>query len=99
MSAQFGTARNTGAISTSNAAVIVIEFHARSTNQESAYVGDSGLSSTNEREITPGEPFTLNFSLPDVARHAGKVLLSSFYVQVSGGDQVDWTAIIRDPAA
>ena len=99
MSVLMGTASGTGAISTSNAAVLVVEFHSRSDNQSSAYVGGSSLGTNNGRELAPGDSFTLNFALPDILAHAGKVLLSSLYVWVSGGDKVDWSAIIRDPAA
>ena len=82
-----------------NAHVLVIEFRARSDNSGYVYVGDSGVTSESGREIAQGETFTLNFALPDIGRHAGRVLLSSFYVSLGGGDKVDWTAIIRDPAA
>ena len=99
MSMSIGTAKSTGAISTANSAVLVIEFHARSDNEQSVYIGGSDMTSTNGRELPPGETFMMNFALPDILAHAGKVLLSSFYVQVSGRDMADWSAIIRDPAA
>ena len=82
-----------------NAHVIVIEFHARSDNSGNVYVGGSDVTTINGREIVPGDSYVLNLSLPDVARHAGRVLLSSFYALCPGGDSVDWSAIIRDPAA
>lgn len=99
MSTNFGTAQGAGQISTSNDVVLVIEFHARSDNAQSAYVGDSTVSEENGREVPPGESFVLNYALPDIGRHAGRALLSSFYVQLSGGDRLDWTAIVRDPAS
>ncbi len=81
-----------------NAHVVVIEFHARSNNEGNVYVGGSDVTPINGREIPPGDSFVLNFALPDVARHAGRVLLSSFYAVCAGGDALDYAAIIRDPA-
>ena len=100
MSVRVGSVSATGRIVTEsdNAAVLVIEFHARSGNALPVYVGGSDVSSNNGREIPPGESFVLNLSLPDQRQHAGRALLSSFYAVTTGGDMVDWSAIIRDPA-
>lgn len=99
MSLRVNTVSATGRIveATDNAHVHVIEFHARSTNDLPAYVGDSNVSSNRGREIPPGESFTLNFALPDQRQAAGRVLLSEFFVVTQGGDQVDWSAVVRDP--
>lgn len=99
MSFRIETATSSGQISTDNDAVLVIEFHARSTNSGPVYVGKSNVGETEGRELPPGESFTMNFALPDIGRHAGRVLLSGFYVSVPDGNAVDWSAIIRDPAA
>ena len=101
MSFRAGSVSATGRIvaETDNAVVLVAEFHARSNNQNSVYVGGSDVSTSNGRELPAGESFVVNLSLPDVARHAGRVLLSSFYAVTTGGDRVDWSAVIRDPAS
>ena len=98
---RIGTASGTGRIvaESDNAVVLVIEFHARSDNASSVYVGMSDVTSNNGREIPPGESFVLNFALPDVGAHRGSVLLSKFYTVIAGGDAVDWSAIIRLKAA
>ena len=82
-----------------NAVVLVIEFHARHLNAGAVYVGGSDVAEDGSREIPPGESFTLNFALPDVGRHAGRVLLSQFYAVVTGDNKLDWSAITRDPAS
>lgn len=101
MSVRIGTFTGSGRIvaETDNAVCLVIEFHARSTNGGSLYVGGSDVSSINGREIPPGESYVLNMSLPDVARHSGRVLLSSFYALCTSDAAVDWSAIIRDPVS
>lgn len=95
----FGVATGSGQIDDGNEPVIVAEFHARSENAGSVYVGTSGATADNSREIPPGETFTLNFALPDLGRHAGQVPFNTFYAVISGGDKLDWTAILRDPTA
>lgn len=101
MSFRIETVSATGRIvaESDNAHVQVIEFHARSTNALPVYVGESDVSDNNGREIPPGESFVMNFALPDYRQHAGRVLLSQFYVQTTGGDKVDWAAVIRDPSS
>ena len=90
-----GTATGNGVISDSNDKVLVIEFHARSDNDGSVYVGTSAVSEASGRELPPGESTTWNFALPDVARHAGYLLFSKIYAVVRSGDGVDYTAIIQ----
>lgn len=89
------TAQSSGQLRDANDVCLVVEFHARSKNADSVYVGKSGVSSSKGRELPPGESYTLNFALPDLGRHAGSVLLSSFYVSLSGTDKLDWSAILR----
>lgn len=100
MSFRIGTFSGSGRIADEddNAVVQVAEFHARSGNGGSVYVGNSDVTTINGREIPPGESFVLNFHLPDERQHAGRVLLSSFYAVCTGGDRVDWSVIVRDPA-
>lgn len=95
MRVDIGTATASGVISDTNDVVVVIEFHARSDNLHSAYVGRSNVSVTNGRELAPGESFALNFALPDIGRHAGSVLFSQFYANLQGGDALDWAVIMR----
>lgn len=95
MLVRMSTAKASGQIYDSNDVVLVLEFHARSTNANSAYVGMSDVTSEKGREVPPGESVVLNFALPDIAAHRGAVLLSKFYVDLTGGDKMDWTAIIR----
>ena len=77
-----------GQVSNTSDPIICIEFHARSTNGSSVYAGVSDVSSSNGREIPPGESYKLDFS-------PGSILFSQFYVSVSGGDLVDWSVLIR----
>ncbi len=100
MSFRAGSVSATGRIvaETDNAHCLVIEFHARSKNANSVYVGGSDVSTSNGREIPAGESFVVNLALPDERQHAGRVLLSSFYAVTTGGDLVDWSAVIRNPA-
>ena len=95
MTVDIGTTTSTGQIKDSNGAVLVIEFHSRSTNKDPVIVGLSTVTSIFGREMAPGESFTLNFALPDTGRSSGSVLLSTFYAQMTGADVVDWAAIIR----
>ena len=95
MKLDVGTATGNGVISDSNDQVLVIEFHARSDNEHSVYVGISDVSEDNGRELPPGESTTWNFALPDIARHAGYILFSKIYAVVRSGDGLDYTAIIR----
>ena len=92
---KIGTARGTGQILDSNAAVLCIEFHARAGNSGSVYVAMSDVSNNNGREIPPGESWTFNCSLPDVGASRGSVLMSKFYAQMTGGDSLDYAAIVR----
>lgn len=95
MKVSIGTVRASGQIEDSNDAVLVLEFHARSTNEASVYVGMSDVSSTNGRELPPGESCTLNFAIPDIGAHRGSMLLNKFYADISNSDELDWVAIIR----
>lgn len=98
MKVRIGSTRGTGQIagaSTDNDAVLVIEFHARATNGNATYVGMSDVGINNGRELAPGEAFALNFALPDAGDHRGSMLINKFYVLTTGGDTVDWAAIIR----
>ena len=99
MSVIISTASGVGALSTGNEVVVVIEFKARVGNTSNAYIGTSGMSSGDGRELAPGDSYVINFSLPDVGRHAGRVLLSSLYTDIRAGDYVDYTVITRDPAS
>ena len=94
MKLRIGTSSG-GQIADSNDQVLVIDFHARIGNKGNAYAGLSDASSSNGREIPPGESYTINCALPDTGRSSGSVILSKFYVVATGGDKVDYTAIIR----
>jgi hypothetical protein len=85
-----GTATSSGQVTTSVERVRSIEWHARSGNTASVYVGVSDVSSTNGRELEPGEAVTWNFSL---VKQDASVTFSSFYVDIAGGDKVDWSVI------
>lgn len=94
MRADVGTSSG-GQLSTDNAQVLSIEFHARSTNVNPAYAGMSDVGSGNGRELVAGESFTLNFSQEGMDAHAGRDLFLNFYVSCSPGDQVDWAVILK----
>lgn len=95
MKLRIGTALGGGQISTDNDACLTVEFHARSTNAGSVYVGMSDVGINNGRELPPGEAVTINCALEDTGRSSGSVILSKFYIVTNGGDKVDYTAIIR----
>lgn len=95
MKLKIGTVTGNGVISDTNDPVLVVEFHARSGNEASAYVGISDVSETNGRELPPGESFTLNFALPDTGRSSGSLLFSKLYANIRAGDSLDYAAIIR----
>ena len=95
MKIRIGTATGGGKVVDSNDPVLVIEFHARSDNGGSVYVGMSDVAENNGRELPPGESFTIDCSITDTGRSSGSVILSKFYVVASGGNKVDYTAIIR----
>lgn len=95
MKLDVGTASGSGVISDTNDAVLTIEFHARSENKHSVYVGLSDVSETNGRELPPGEFTTWNFALPDTGRSSGSVLFSKIYASIRSGDLLDYVAIIR----
>lgn len=94
MRVDIGTSRG-GQLSDSNDQVLAIEFHARSSNVNPAYAGTSNVGSDSGRELQPGESCTLNFSQNGMDPHAGRELLSTFYVSVDQDDQVDWMAILK----
>jgi len=79
-----------GQITTSLDRVQVIEFHARTTNAGSMYVGRADVSTTNGRELPPGESFTINFATPE---RQGSVSFDSFWL--AGSDDVDWTVVLE----
>lgn len=95
MRVTIGTQTGSGQLSTANDPVLVIEFHARSGNGSSCYIGGSSVSSASGREIPPGESYVINCALPDIGAHRGSVLLSSFYASISDGGSLDYTALIR----
>ena len=85
-----------GQVSNTNDQVLTIEFHARSSNAGSAYVGGSEVGAGNGREITPDGSVTINFALAGMDDHAGRELFSSFHVVVgTPGDKVDWVAVLK----
>ena len=95
MKLSVGTATGNGVISDTNDQILVIEFHARSDNDHSVYVGVSTVAEDNGRELPPGESASWNFALPDLGRHAGYILFSKIYASIRSGDGLDYTAIIR----
>ena len=95
MKVRVATKWASGQLVDSNDPVLVIEFHARSENASSVYVGLSDVTTQTGREIPPGESCTMNFSLPDTGRSSGSVLLSHFYAAIDGNDGLDYVAIIR----
>lgn len=96
MQMDIGTKTGSGQVLDSSLQAMVIEFHARSTNEASAYVGTSDVSAVNGRELPPGESFTMNFALAyEVDRRHPDILLSQFWVHQNGNDAVDWSGIFR----
>jgi len=85
-----------GQVSNTNAQVLSIEFHARSTNANPVYVGGSDVGPGNGRELTPDATCTINFELSGKQDHAGRESFSSFYTSVTApGDKVDWVAVLK----
>ena len=95
MRIDFGTAYASGQVSNTADPIIAFEFHARSTNVNSVYVGVSDVSTTNGRELPPGEAFAMHFSQMDKQGGPGSVPFSQLYVSLQGTDAVDWTVVIR----
>lgn len=96
MQTDIATKTGSGQISSEALQVMVIEFHARSTNLNPVYVGMSDVSNSNGRELPPGEAFTLNYALAyELDRRHPDILLSQFYVWQSGDDALDWSGIFR----
>lgn len=78
-----------GQITTRRESVRAIEFHARSTNSGSSYVGHSTVSTSNGRELTPGEQVAYNYE-------PGAVFFDTFYVAfASGSNEVDVTVVLE----
>jgi hypothetical protein len=75
-----------GQVKNSDDRIKAVEFHARSDNGNSAYVGDKDVSSNNGRELVPGESFQFDFSL---VNKEGSVPFSELYISTTGNDQVD----------
>lgn len=87
------TATVTGRIADRPDPVLAIEFHARSTNTSPVVAGHSASTISSGRELTPGEPFNLDFRLANIQ---GSIPLRDFYVVIaSGGDGVDWTVVLE----
>ena len=84
-----------GQVKNTNDQVLAIEFHARSGNAASAYAGMNDVGPENGRELTPGESFVLNFTMVGMDGHAGRTLLSEYYVSCVAGDKVDWAAVLK----
>lgn len=96
MRVNIGTVTASGQISNTEDQIMVIEFHARSSNRDSAYVGMSDVTDIKGREVPPGEVFAMNFSLAyERDRRHPDIFFSAFYVELTGGDALDWAAIIR----
>jgi len=83
------TTTTTGQIRNSTNRVKVVEFHARSSNTSSVYIGNSDVTAEKGRELAPDGTFKLNFD-------EGSVPLSDFYAHVSGSDKIDWVVIYED---
>ena len=84
-----GTATG-GQVKNTKDRVRVIEFHARSDNKNSVYVGTSDVSATNGRELVPGESVTFRM---DLAIRDGSVTFDTFHTSVSGSGKVDFSAL------
>ena len=69
--------------------VQTVEWHARAKNAGMVYMGRSDVSTTNGREITPGESWE-----PNLGQGSGPFSLWYVAFEVSG-DIVDWTIIQR----
>lgn len=95
-----GTANTNGVIKPTadpDVHVRLIEWHARKGNTGNAYAGVSDVSTTNGRELVPGEQVTWDFSNMGANNEPGYVLFSTLYVAFSaGGDQLDWTIFTTD---
>ena len=75
-------------ISASLLQVKAIEFHARSGNTGAMYAGVSDVSSTNGREVRPGEVVVLDFG-------EGSVPFNVFWVDTAtNGNDMDWTVVL-----
>lgn len=70
--------------------VEVIEFHARSTNEDPVYVGNSDVTTENGRELTPDSIVVIR--LADLPTGAS-IKLNTFYT--AGKGKIDWVAIVR----
>ena len=76
-----------------NTKVFSIEFHAQASNTGRAVVGDSMVSLTNGMGLQPDDRHGVDF-MPGGDKTMS-VDLKDFYVQVSGGDKVDWAAQVE----
>lgn len=75
-------------ISSSPRQIKAIEFHARSGNTGNVFVGKDDVSSTNGRELRPGEVAPYSFG-------ESSVPFSVFYVDAANsGDDVDWCVLL-----
>jgi len=87
-----GSTSTPGRITTAGTHARMIEWSARESNKGNLYVGKSGVSTTNGKEISPGKSVTWDLSNIGQNNEPGNVLFSNFYVAFeTGGDWLDWT--------
>ena len=68
-----------------------IRFHARNGNTGAVYVGDSNVSSTRGRELTPNATAEFEFRIT----REGSVAMNVWYADTAtNGNDVDWEAIL-----
>lgn len=80
-------------ISNTNDRVLSVSITARAGNTGNIYLGFDDVSSTNGKELRPGETAVVEFG--DGREEGGSVLFSTFYVDAAtNGDDADWMVIL-----